>query len=88
MGLMAKIPGIHPAGLGSIYSMEGFFFTFNDKSLTVDLSRIYKLDKSSNYTLSKQSQKISLDYKYESVNICQFLTQISNVEIMAKTMVV
>ena len=39
---MARIPGFHPGGLGSIPGVGGMFFLFYDKIFTLNLSRIYK----------------------------------------------
>ena len=41
-GLVARIPGSHPGGPGSIPGVGGMFFSFYDKIFTLNLSRIYK----------------------------------------------
>ena len=39
---MARIPGFHPGGPGSIPGVGGMFFSFYDKIFTLNLSRIYR----------------------------------------------
>ena len=41
-GLVARIPGSHPGGPGSIPGVGGMFFSIYDKIFTLNLSRIYK----------------------------------------------
>ena len=41
-GLVARIPGSHPGGLGSIPDEGGIFFPFYDKIFTLNLSIIYR----------------------------------------------
>ena len=41
-GLVARIPGSHPGGLGSIPGVGGMFFSFYDKIFTLNLPRIYR----------------------------------------------
>ena len=41
-GLVARIPGFHPGGPGSIPGMGDMFFLFYDKTSTINLCRIYR----------------------------------------------